>query len=586
MSDITECVDSDASENTPLINLTRKRKSFGRVQDAAKKIRNHTYETGKPCNCRRFKCFSIITVNQRKDIITRFNKLHDRNEQNNHLCGLISIQNIKRRRPRKHEAEANLRDNSFVYKVRVLNEVTGQFKVVQICQLAFINLHGITNRRVITLKKHLKSGGSSCRDKRGTHLNRPHKLTKDRLESIHKHINSFKGRKSHYSLKDSRRIYLPESLNIKKMHQMYVEQSPSVRPVSYETYRNIFFKDFNIGFGYPRSDTCSYCDATKVKVESLESKLRLVQSGTEDEPKLKADLKRVEAEAKLHKLRAATFYIRKRIEKKKSRKSNDYEAITMDYCKNLPTPNITTNDVYYKRQLTFISFNIHVLSSNQSVFYTYPQTIAKKGADDVMSLLYHFCAEVLPTQVRHLRIFCDSCAGQNKNFTLVRFLHYLVHGKQRFDSIEVIFPMRGHSYLESDKDFGLINQKTVAEVPSQWVEIFKTARVKPQPFNVYECTQEMFHAWTKFLSSYYRKSCPFPTRPIRVLQCIKNHPRTVAVRETAYNSTAVNFVIAARNAQLPLNAVPNMLYHELLPIPKLKYQQHVMIQIEVTTNLT
>ncbi|KAK9679770.1 hypothetical protein QE152_g39724 [Popillia japonica] len=191
MNDVTECVDSDASDNTPLINLTRKRKSC----------------TGWR---RRFKCFSIITDNQRKDIITRFNKLLDRNE-NNHLCGLIGIQDIKRRRPRKHEAEANLRDNSFVYKVRVLNEVTGQFKEVQICQLAFINLHGITNRRVVTLKKHLKSGGSFCRDKRGTHLNRPHKLTKDRLESIHKHINSFKGRKSHYSLKDSRRIYLPES---------------------------------------------------------------------------------------------------------------------------------------------------------------------------------------------------------------------------------------------------------------------------------------------------------------------------------------------------------------------------------------
>ncbi|KAK9681276.1 hypothetical protein QE152_g38442 [Popillia japonica] len=426
MSDVTECVDSDASGNTPLINLTRKRKSFGRVQDAAKKIRNHTYETGKPCYCKRFKCFSIITDNQRKDIITRFNKLHDRNEQNNHLCGLIGIQDIKRRRPRKHEPEAILRDNSFVYKVRVLNEVTGQFKEVQICQLAFINLH-----------------------------------------------------------------------------------------------------DFNIGFGYPRSDTCSYCDATKVKVESLESKLRLVQSGTEGEAKLKADLKRVEAEAKLHKLRAATFYIRKRIEKKKSRTSNDYEAITMDYCKNLPTPNITTNDVYYKRELTFISFNIHVLSSNQSVFYTYPQTIAKKGAD-----LYDFCI-----------IWSMENKESDKD---------LVHGKQRFDSIEVIFPMRGHSYLESDKDFGLINQKAVAEVPSQWVEIFKTARVKPRPFNVYECTQEVFHAWTKFLSSFYRKTCPLPTRPLRVLQCTKNHPRTVA---------------------LPLNAEPNMLYHELLPIPKLKYQQ-------------
>lgn len=93
------------------------------------------------------------------------------------------------------------------------------------------------------------------------------------------------------------------------------------------------------------------------------------------------------------------------------------------YAKNLPLPNITTNDiVYYKRQFTFLSFNIHILSNNRSLFYTYPQTIAKKGADEVMSFIH---INVLDQKVRQLHIFCDSCAGQNKNFTLVRFLHYL-----------------------------------------------------------------------------------------------------------------------------------------------------------------
>ena len=499
---------------------------------------------------------------------------NDRNEQNNHLCGLISIQNITRRRPRKKEIEARLRDNSFTYKVRVVDEATKQFKEIQVCQLAFISLHGITNRRIITLKGYLQRQGGSCHDKRGTHQNRPHKLSQERLESIHNHIKSFKGRKSHYSLKDSRRIYLPETLNVKKMYRMYAEENRLTKPVSYETYRNIFLRDFNIGFGYPRSDTCSSCDATKIQVASLESKLTVVQPGTAEEGRLKELLKKVETDDKLHKLRAAAFYKRKRLEKQKSRKNSDYEAITMDYCKNLQTPNITTNDVYYKQQLTFVSFNIHVLSTNQSVFYTYPQTIAKKGADEVMSLLYHFCTEVLPQNVRHLRIFCDSCAGQNKNFTLVRFVHYLIHGKQRFDSIDVIFPMRGHSYMESDKDFGLINQKSTAEVPSHWVAVLKAARCKPQPFDVYECTQEVFHSWTKFLSRFYRKSCPFPTRPIKILQCCKDHPRTVAVKEAAYNAQAVEFVIrTSGNSKFPPNAEPDALYHALLPIPKLKYQQ-------------
>lgn len=135
------------------------------------------------------------------------------------------------------------------------------------------------------------------------------------------------------------------------------------------------------------------------------------------------DLKNLETENKVHKLKATTFYKRKREAKQTARKSDIFEAITMDYCKNLPTPNITTNDVYYKRQLTFISFNIHVLSNSDSIFYKYSQTISKKGADEVVSFLNRF--EILPASVRNLQFFfCDFCARQNKNNTVIRYLNY------------------------------------------------------------------------------------------------------------------------------------------------------------------
>lgn len=41
-------------------------------------------------------------------------------------------------------------------------------------------------------------------------------------------------------------------------------------------------------------------------------------------------------------------------------------------------PIITTNDVYYKRQLTLNLFNIHELSTSKSYFFCNPETIAKK----------------------------------------------------------------------------------------------------------------------------------------------------------------------------------------------------------------
>ncbi|XP_050311864.1 uncharacterized protein LOC126747345 [Anthonomus grandis grandis] len=342
------------------------------------------------------------------------------------------------------------------------------------------------------------------------------------------------------------------------------------------------FRDFNISFGYPRSDTCSVYDKHIVKMKSLQEKI-MNTIENEAQLELQNEIKGLENENKLHKLKAATFYARKRHAKIQSRKNESIEAITMDFSRNLSTPNITTNDVYYKRQLTFVSFNIHKLATNEAVFHTCPETIAKKGADEVASLLHDFCHNILGQTVRCLEIFCHSCAGQNKNYTIIRLLHHMVHKEGRFDKIKITFPIRGHSYSECDKDFALIKQKTRVEVPSQWVEVFKSARVKPMPFNVIECTTDIFHAWTKFLTPQYKKTCPLPTRPIKELIISHQHPRTIQMRES-YNGAMSSFVLIPPRPGIAA-ATPDKLCNGLIPIPKLKYDQlQELMKFVVETN--
>ena len=88
-----------------------------------------------------------------------------------------------------------------------------------------------------------------------------------------------------------------------------------------------------------------------------------------------------------HHLRMAEkFYDEKRKVKRLCRYKVDHEAIVMDYAKNLPVPNLTTNDIYIiMRQLTLASFNIHVLSNDGSFFFSYHETIAKEGCNEVCS---------------------------------------------------------------------------------------------------------------------------------------------------------------------------------------------------------
>ena len=101
--------------------------------------------------------------------------------------------------------------------------------------------------------------------------------------------------------------------------------------------------------------------------------------------------------------------------------SKTFEAICMDYQRNLPAPNKRTNEICHKRQLTCIPFNIDVLSMKDSFFYCYDETIAKKGAYEETSKLHKFCMNRLCPDVIVLKN-STVCACQNKHFTVFRFI--------------------------------------------------------------------------------------------------------------------------------------------------------------------
>ena len=77
--------------------------------------------------------------------------------------------------------------------------------------------------------------------------------------------------------------------------------------------------------------------------------------------------------------------------------------------------------------MAFHSFNTHVLSSNEVFLYCYDETIARKGADEVTSMLNDLFMKHLDKEIRSVELFCDSLAGQNKNYTLICFMDFLIY---------------------------------------------------------------------------------------------------------------------------------------------------------------
>lgn len=422
------------------------------------------------------------------------------------MSGLISYQNIQQRRPRKEHADG---DDSFQhevayhYKVRVQGSPSHQ--EVPVCAKAFASLHGITRGRLRTIQSKVISGTIPI-DGRGTHDTRPHKVPIELIHLIKLHIKSFKARQSHYSLRDNPNVmYLPEELSVNKMHGLFLHE---VRiNIPYRVYYNVFRKEFNIKFGLPRSDTCSICDELKLKI----------MCATDNE---KDELI---VQKTLHLQKAKKFRDLKNAYKEKAQKG-ECMVLSFDYMQNLPLPHIKTGDVFYSRQMWYYVFGIHDLANDAVSIYCYTEMTGKKGASDVTSLLLHYLNNRQITS-DNLVLLSDGCGGQNKNHVMVYFQYFLVHVLKIFKTITHVFPVRGHSYLPNDTDFALIGNKKnrcSPEVPADWDEIIREARVYPSPFEVIPVTQDCFFNMKGALTPAFLK-VPKPALKLRQARIIKTN---------------------------------------------------------------
>ncbi|KAJ8884116.1 hypothetical protein PR048_015973 [Dryococelus australis] len=339
-------------------------------------------------------------------------------EQNMYLFGLMSINQIKQRRHRQDVNHAKFRNSVYSYIVSVSDAPNNKFGKYE----------------------HV-------------HCKKPPHVK----QAVKEHTSSFKGTASHYSIGASKKLYLPPELNVKKMHLIYKEKHlPSV---------NLINTNFNITFGFPRSHAYSTCDTFKKETCVLEERLKSA-SNKEHKNILLSEEKKLGVKNYVHKSKAETFYARKRHANIRSRNHTDYDGFQNI---TLSMPNISTNDVYYKRQLPVFTFKIRILSSNESYFYCYDETIGWKGTDEVVFMLYHFISTQLNQEIKRFEIFCDSCCGQNKNYTAIRYLHYVVHSTRRLDSIQVIFSVRSHSYLKCGRNIALIQLKTPSQLKTSYL---------------------------------------------------------------------------------------------------------------------
>lgn len=123
----------------------------------------------------------------------------------------------------------------------------------------------------------------------------------------------------------------------------------------------------------------------------------------------------------------------------------------------------------------------------------------------------HYINTVLPKTTKHLHIFSDGCAGQNKNHTMIRLCSALV-ALGRFETIDQYFPIRGHSFLPCDRDSSVIKRKIKKTdriyIIIDYVKLMANASNK-QKFSICVVDSNMITDYKSWWPRYYKKTaCP------------------------------------------------------------------------------
>lgn len=298
----------------------------------------------------------------------------------------------------------------------------------------------MSKRRILSVAKNLHQGKENVERRGGDHYSNCKKPIEKR-DRVKTFIGQFRGHESHYGRNKSRRLYLPATLNVNKMWKMYNQTQSKEYQVSYAYFHKIFSCHFNLGFGSPATDTCSYCERTKNRIKfatSQEVKVSCIR------------------DLSVHKTRAKQFHL---LMKEEPENTVSF-CFDMQQVQNLPK--LPIQEAYYSLQIAFYSFCVVNIDGKKPVFYTWNEVQSGRGSNEVGSALIHFLKNFdFHENVQKIRLFSDGCGGQNKNSHMLHMLMFWMFkfAPKSIKEIEYIFPVRGHSYLPADRIFGRLEKE-------------------------------------------------------------------------------------------------------------------------------
>lgn len=156
---------------------------------------------------------------------------------------------------------------------------------------------------------------------------------------------------------------------------------------------------------------------------------------------------------------------------------------SFDCEKNQVLPKVPDQAAYYSRQFYIYNFTVvkghskGKIDSSTVTRYCWTENQFNKGSNEIASCVYYTLQHATLDNINTIRLVCDGCGDQNKNTTLIGMCGKWLSSQNNVKSIELVYPVRGHSFIPPDRVFGLheqaIKKREIILTPEEYLEIFE-----------------------------------------------------------------------------------------------------------------
>lgn len=282
---------------------------------------------------------------------------------------------------------------------------------------------------------------SAVTDGRGHNPN-PKKIDPTKITD---HIMSFNPAISHYRREHApNKKYLPSDLNMRMMYKHYCETDPQMQ-VSYGFYRKLV-RTLNISFTKLGQEECEICEKFIIHNPQREMirhrHCQECKNYEEHHERYILARKKYEDDA----------------DSQTQRKNNPETlifAVDLEKVIMLPRMEEFKTAMFCPRLIVFNQSFVpvgdkHVHDMGLTFAALWHEAISGRRKEDIISCFGVFFEQ--NRDLKHIILWLDNCAAQNKNWTLYSYLVYLVNSAEvNFESITLRYLETGHTFMAADE---------------------------------------------------------------------------------------------------------------------------------------